>query len=1323
MTIDKSTDDNELNNNTESFILENGPQHSVFDLERISRQDAMDEAEYDKNNDDKENAASTDSTEHIASESDGVSVAKTKGYEHMAAPILLEKQVSQLRGREAAFVVCVGASAGGLEALQLLFEVMPLDTDMAFVVVQHLSPDYKSLMDELLARKTALPIHVAVDQIPLFANHIYLLPPKKEMIVANAQLLLTDRANSDTLNLPINTFLGSLAESYQDRAIAIILSGTGSDGREGIDIIHDNGGMVLAQDPEESQFDGMPKSAIASGNVDLVVKVADMPEALMNYSRRTDTLRAQYKNQDIDGEEKRFSKILILLNTRFDIDFRHYKPSTITRRIERRLNIKACNLKEYTRLLMTNEHELDALYRDLLIGVTKFFRDPAAFHSLGSEISLLIKYLKENEELRLWSVACASGQEPYSLAMLIHDICLKEKHTIQFKIFATDMHPGSVEFASRGVYQERDMEGLSADFRRRYFNEISPGTWQITGEIRQHIVFAQHNILKDPPFTNMALVTCRNLLIYFDIAAQQRVISLLAFSLRSHGRLFLGPSETLGRHERDFKVADLANKIYEKKRGTGVRPSLQSISDDKYNIPVFRSNRIAAPSISESTRVPIKSLPERSGPSIREQKALEALLQIYVPPSLLIDGSGDVLHVFGEAGNLLSLSVGSPSLNLRNLVGEPAKTVLGQMLHRVKKNHTPVKVVDVKGFVNQKLTSIEMRDLPGFSTDSQNFLVMLSDSSTPKNSTGDSSSVNHAGKQHEREALEFQPLDISDIDVSRIRDLEVELQETKESLQSAVEELETSNEELQATNEELMASNEELQSTNEELQSVNEELLTVNTEFKSKEVQAAEAEADERSVIEKSGIGILFLDNQLRVRKFSPVAQDFFKLGHKHINLSFASLPSNRVKTVLTSINQVLNDGGLVEHEIIGKDGIVYHMLINSLDGLDKQKKSRGVIITLTNISSLYAARERLVRSESSLQSILDNLTDGYIEWHVKEDSLFLSEATIKMLGHPSGTSLSWSDLLAEDRDSILETLHDSLKFKRPFQSILPLRTTGNGQIHWMLCKGHFINKKDGKNESARFYGHFIDMHNYKLLEQRLQEQMKELERSNGMLEEFAHIVSHDLKAPLRHSNYSLQFLKEALAKQDMEQVNTEMDSLFNHMKTLKNLIDDVIQFSRVSAEKKHATPVSLDEVIESALDLNSDTINEKSVTVNCMTMPIVYGDKSMLVHLFQNLIGNACKYNEHEKPVIDISSKNVGNMCFVRVKDNGIGMAAGSAEQIFKPFHRLVTKQEYEGSGIGLAICKMLVEQHGGDISVETELGEGSVFTVSLPQKKMQGK
>jgi len=1316
MTIDKNTGDNEANNSSKNLSSEGELSSKKSILEYISHQDVMDEAEYDKSNDNKDISGDTLNT---SLDEDSASMAEVKSYEHMA-PIRLEKQVSQLTGSEASFVVCVGASAGGLEALQSLFEVMPLNTGMAFVVVQHLSPDYKSLMDELLARKTTLPIHVAVDQIPLFANHIYLLPPKKEMIVANTQLLLTDRANSDTLNLPINTFLGSLAESYQDRAIAIILSGTGSDGSEGIGVIHDNGGMVLAQNPEESQFDGMPKSAIASGNVDLVVKVTDMPEALMNYSRRTDTVRAQYKNETIDGEEKRFSKILILLNTRFDIDFRHYKPSTITRRIERRLNMKGCNLKDYTRLLMSNEHELDALYRDLLIGVTKFFRDPAAFHSLGSEISLLIKYLKGNEELRLWSVACASGQEPYSLAMLIHDICLKENHSIEFKIFATDMHPGSIEFASRGVYQERDMEGLSADFRRRYFVQVSPGTWQIISEIRQHIVFAQHNILKDPPFTKMALVTCRNLLIYFDIAAQQRVISLLAFSLRNHGRLFLGPSETLGRHERDFKIADLANKIYEKKGGINARPNLQSISDDKYNIPVFRSNRISTSSISESARASIKNLPARSGPSIREQKALEALLQIYVPPSLLIDGNGDVLHVFGEAGNLLSLSVGSPSLNLRHLVGEPAKTVLGQMLHRVKKNHTPVKVVDVKGFINQKLTCIEMRILPGFSTDSQNFLVTLSDSTAIKSQIIDRSSVKHIGENHEGEVFEFQPLEISDIDVGRIRDLEVELQETKESLQSVVEELEASNEELQATNEELMASNEELQSTNEELQSVNEELLTVNSEFKTKEVQAAEAEADERSVIEKSGIGILFLDNQLRVRKFSPVAQELFKLDHKHLNISFASLPSARVKTVLTSVNQVLNDGGFIEHEIIDQDGTVYHMLINSLEALDKRKKSRGVIITLTNISSLYATRERLVRSESSLQSILDNLTDGYVEWHVNSDSLYLSEATIKTLGYSSDTSLSWFDLLVEDAETVLKELRDSLKAKRPFQSVLPLRTTHNGQVHWMLCKGHFINKSnDNDNEDARFYGHFIDMHDYKLLEQRLQEQMKELERSNGMLEEFAHIVSHDLKAPLRHSNYSLQFLKEALAKQDMEQVDTEMNSLFNHMKTLKNLIDDVIQFSRVSAEKKHAIPVSLDDVIESALDLNIDIINEKSVAINCMTMPIVYGDKSMLVHLFQNLIGNACKYNEHKIPTIDISSKNVGNMCFVRVKDNGIGMVANAAEKIFKPFHRLVTKQEYEGSGIGLAICKMLAEQHGGHIGVETELGEGSVFTVSLPQKK----
>ncbi len=1283
--------------------------------EEISPQDAQDEAEYDKINDEK-------NSQGINVEGEAPIQGSPENYKTDYIEEVLP--LSSLTGEEASFVVGVGASAGGLEALQSLFEDMPLDTNMAFVVVQHLSPDYKSLMSELLARKTALPIHVATDQIPLFANNIYLLPPKKEMIVANEKLLLTDRANSDTLNLPINTFLSSLAESYQDRAIAIILSGTGSDGSEGIDIIHDNGGMVLTQDPEESQFDGMPNSAIASGNVDLVIKVKDIPEALKNYARRTDTVRSQFNSGQDEGEEQRFAEILILLNTRFDIDFRHYKPSTITRRIERRLNIKACNLKDYTRLLMSNENELDALYRDLLIGVTKFFRDPAAFNSLRSEISFLIKNLKVNEELRIWSVACASGQEPYSIAMLVHDICQKENHNIEFKVFATDMHPSSIEFASRGIYQEKDMDGLSAELRQRYFRELTPDSWQICSEIRKHIVFAQHNILKDPPFTKMSLITCRNLLIYFDIAAQQRVISLLSFALLSFGRLFLGPSETLGRHERDFKVVDLINKIYEKKRGIKIRHNLDDVRDDKYNVPVFRTNRTTK--ASASVRALIKDSPVRPNPSIREQKALEALLQIYVPPSILIDGSGDVLHIFGEVGKLLSLNVGSPSLSLRNLVDEPARTVLGQMLHRVKKNHKPVKVVDVKGFVNQESICVEMRDLPGFSLDVQNFLVTLTDNTV-------STELENFMAQSDSELFSHEQINISDMDVSRIRELEFELQETKESLQSAVEELETSNEELQATNEELMASNEELQSTNEELQSVNEELLTVNAEFKSKESQAAEAEADERSVIEKSGIGILFLDNQLRVRKFSNVAKELFSLKHEHLDLSFASLPSARVKSVLSNVNQVLNEGGLVEQEIMDKNGTVYHMLINRLDPLDNKSRSRGVIVTLTNISSLYATRERLSRSESSLQSILDNLTDGYIEWNVGEDTLYLSQATVETLGYSIDESLSWSDLLAEDTDSTLSALQQSLNTKQPFMSILPLRKANTGQIHWMLCKGHFIsktqneseNQEDSENqdESVRFYGHFIDMHDYKQLEQQLQEQMKELERSNGMLEEFAHIVSHDLKAPLRHSNYSLQFLKEALVKQDIEQVNIEVNELFTHMKTLKNLIDDVIRFSRVSAEKTHISPVSLEGVIESAIELNADVINEKGVVINCAAMPTVQGDKAMLVHLFQNLLSNACKYNTHDTPTIDISYKNIRNMCVIRVKDNGIGMLPEAAERIFKPFHRLVTKQEYEGSGIGLAICKILVEQHKGSISVESSLGNGSVFTVNLPLNIAQDK
>jgi len=1197
------------------------------------------------------------------------------------------------------YVVGVGASAGGLEALQLLFGEMALDTGMAFIVLQHLSPDYKSMMADIMAKNTGLRILVAKDQMPIEANTLYLLPPNREMITANGRLFLTERQSDEALNLPINTFLQSLADSYQDKSIAIILSGMGSDGSQGVVRVHDNGGLVVVQTPSSCQFDPMPVNAIATNKVDLTLLPKEMPEALVKYMQHVDSVERGFTASKADLDEGCFPEILLLIDTRYGLDFSHYKPATIARRIQRRLALQKCTLKEYVELLQNNSDELDTLYHDLLIGVTQFFRDKAAFQSLRPEITSLFRSFEAEEEIRVWVVACATGQEAYSVAMLMHDIRQQTGSNINIKIFATDIHNKSIDYAAAGVYSAEELKDVNKDYLERYFKKIRSGKYKICPAIRHSIVFAQHNILQEPPFTKVHLLTCRNLLIYFNQNAQQRALGLFTFALKNKGILFLGSSETLGHHEADFRCIDQKNKIFQKKRNTKT-PS--KIATDKTS---GRNMAFAiAPKALGANTVDVMA-------SVKSKRAREILLQRHVPPSVLCDESGNVLHVFGTVGEFLSLDMGSASLNLRSLVGSQAKVAITQMIMHVGKKHEPITVHNVLGFVKHEKVDIEMYPLSDIPGDIGYLLVSFTPSETPAKLP--------AKTKIRAKTTTIESVDLDSADLVKAHELERELQLAKEGLQSAAEELEASNEELQATNEELIASNEELQATNEELQSVNEELVSVNTEFKIKEHARAEAEADERSIVENSGIGIVFLDDQLNIRKFSLPAAKLFQLSDENIGLPFVAIASSMVKQILASLHQVFNEGGLVEKEMHTPDGSVFRIQIHQLQALGGDEENgdrpRGIIITSTNISKIYSVQKQFARNEIRLQAMLDNLSDGYVEWTYGETAVYLSTENLNRLGYSEDDRLDWQSLLGTDCEDVLAKFDDAIATDRKFEAILSLHRP-DGERYWVLCKGHFTQQKQGEKKVERFFGLFVDMQKFKSQEQTLQSQLDELWRSNEILEEFAHIVSHDLKAPIRYCGHSLSFLSEAFANKDEKAVQCEIDNMGKYLNSLKSLIDDVIRFSRFSSEKKNVTSVNLQEVIDEALKLLAHSILEKKATVKYNNLPSIPGDAGMMVHLFQNLISNGCKYNDNAKPKIEISHKQVKDLSVIRVKDNGIGFDVKHAKNIFKPFKRLVTKDQYEGSGIGLAICKILVDQHFGEISVESTPGKGSTFIITLP-------
>jgi chemotaxis methyl-accepting protein methylase/signal transduction histidine kinase/chemotaxis response regulator CheB len=828
------------------------------------------------------------------------------------------------------YVVGIGASAGGLEALERFFENMPVRTGMVFVVVQHLSPDFKSLMDELLARKTEIPIHRASDGMEVEPDAIYLIPPKKDMIIANGRLLLTDKDPTQLVTLPIDHFFRSLAHDLGDRAIAIVLSGTGSDGSRGVREVHEAGGLVIVQTPETAKFDGMPNSARQTATVDLILAPEEMPAALLQYIKHPDAAPSDGDrlNQAPPLPEQGLDAIFRMLRDANGIDFSHYKSSTVSRRIERRLLLnRSFEIDDYANRLREDPVELNALYLDLLIGVTRFFRDADAFEQLGRQILPgLLADLPRDEDLRVWVAGCATGEEAYSLAILINEQAEAVGRPVKVKVFATDVHRASLDYASAGVYTKAQVADVNQERLQRYF--IPKGDcFQVAHELRQMVVFAPHNLIKDAPFTKLDLITCRNLLIYLQPAVQKKALSLFHFGLKTGGCLFLGPSETPGELSDEFLAVDAHWKIYRKRRDIRLPADLR--------LPLSAS----APHWVASTRGG-RSLPPRLG---EQQLAgtYDALLEECMPTSLLVNEHHELVQTFAGGNRYLHLKEGRLSTDVYDLVSPDLRIVLSGALPRVFHERTPITYRGLR--VN----------LPGGER-----MINL----TVKPVTSARSNVMHALVVLEDQGGAPAPLSVTEVNLDRASReqyhmMESELRFTKENLQATIEELETSNEELQATNEELVASNEELQSTNEELHSVNEELYTVNAEYQKKISELTQVTSDMDNLLESTQVHTLFLDRNLCIRKFTPLIAETFHLVPQDIGRRIDSFTHNIDFPALSEeLAKVMSNAQAMEQQVRDHHGNWFLLRIlpyQGKDGID------GCVLTLIDINRLKRAEQQ----------------------------------------------------------------------------------------------------------------------------------------------------------------------------------------------------------------------------------------------------------------------------------------------------------------------------------------------------------------------------
>ena len=1178
----------------------------------------------------------------------------------------VEAATSESRGLA---IVGIGASAGGLEALELLFAAMPEDSGMGFVVLQHLSPDFESRMVELLGRRTRIPIQQVTDGVLVEANHIYLIPPRKDMILSGGHLLLTDKDPARGLTLPIDHFLRSLAQDVGGNAIAVILSGTGSDGSRGIKEIHEAGGLIISQDPKSARFDGMPRSAIDTGVVDLELAPAAIPEALMRY--RAGSLSGADYAQSIEAPvpSSPIGQILELVRGQYGIDFAHYKPSTVHRRIERRLAMSRLDdVEAYARRLGEDRAELNALYFDLLIGVTRFFRDPEAFAFVESEV--MPKIVEGNHDIRLWVPGCATGEEVYSLAILLHEAMTSRGRRALAKIFATDVHPESLEIASAGVYDAEALRDVSAARRERYFAP-SGDNFRVVKELRELVVFARHNVINDAPFTRLDLVSCRNLLIYFQPAAQKKALSLFHFGLKTSGYLFLGPSETPGDLGDEFDPLEGRWKIYRKRRD------------------IRLPTDIRLPASGSGAPPPRGAVGLRRGADSVLLSAYDQLMARHVPPSFLVDRQHELLHSFGGAESLLSLQGGRVSTNLLDMLQEGLRAPISGALQQAAKQgravrYTGIDIATLDGPVRYQLT---VEPLADGKVDSVNFLVAL-----------------------ERMADQARSAAVDEVDVDQasreyVESLEGELHYTRENLQATIEELETSNEELQATNEELVAANEELQSTNEELHSVNEELHTVNVEHQRKIDQLTEITDDLDNLLHSTDIGVLFLDQDLSVRKFTPRVAEMFHLLPQDIGRKFDHFAHNvDYPDLLAQIREVMSTSRPRDGEVPTARG---EMLLLRILPYRSKGPARGVVVTIVDISSL----RRWEAEARRLSDIVRSARDAIVAEDLHGRIVAWNQGAEELYGYAEADAIGMDArlLLAEERRNQEAEITSRLARGESVNTFETQRVRRDGRridVEVSLCAMY---------DTGRRFGGMATIARDITGRKRAEEQVK---RAIAQREQFLALLSHELRNPLMGLSNAVRLLDQPDVS--VESQATARDVVRRQVQQMARLLEDLLDSSRMRRDRIELKRQTFDlrDAVAAVMDAAGPQADEAGVEVELAIadQPIlVEADPGRLQQLQVNLLNNAIA---HSRPGgrVKYCLEVVDGKAHVTVDDDGAGISSDDLPHVFEPFFQ-GDRRRGKGMGLGLALAQAIAQAHGGELEASSP-GEdrGARFTARLP-------
>lgn len=848
-------------------------------------------------------------------------------------------------------IACIGASAGGLEALEQFISHIPADSGIAYVVIQHLDPTQKGMLPELLQRKTVMKVLQVKNRMMVKANHVYVIPPNKNMSIANGMLYLVDPAEIRGLRLPIDFFMRSLAIDQHEKAIGIILSGMGSDGSFGLSAIKEQNGIIMAQDPADAKFDSMPRNAINSLVVDIVAPANELPVLLINYLNHIPQIISKPVTDYQDKTS--LEKIILLIREQTGNDFSMYKKNTIYRRIERRMGVHQINkINSYVNFMKSNPKEVEILFKELMIGVTKFFREPEMWDKLTKDVlpDLMIKQHK-GAVVRAWIAGCSTGEEAYSLAIVLKETLDKIKPNIGIliQIFATDLDNEAIETARKGVFTANITADVSPERLNRFFI-FQDDQYRIKTEIREMIVFAQHNIAMDPPFTKLNILSCRNLLIYMDSELQKKMLGLFYYSMLPEAILLLGSSESLGNQSHLFKSVDDKLKIFKQSASVASNP-------ESYD---FTSNYSRSKSSSMVQKKQIRTIQNI------EELTDKLLLQHFSPPGVLVNENGDILYISGRTGKYLEPAVGKANMNIYAMLREGLRSEFPTAFRKAVTNQDIVilqnQTVGTNGGTQNLNVTIKWIDKP----DALKGLILIIFIDLPK----------VAKLEHQLKSRKGNNAS------SRQDELEEELRHTREEMQKSLEEMQTSQEELKSTNEELQSTNEELQSTNEELtsskeemQSLNEELQTVNVEMQSKIDEFSRVNNDMNNLLNSTEIATLFLDKELNIRRYTPQATKIFKLIKSDIGRPITDLVSDLIyPELMHDSSEVLKTLVFIKKQIPTRDQRWYSVRI--MPYRTQEDRIDGLVITLFNITDMKQMEDKLNENENMRQFIMNSSSD-----------------------------------------------------------------------------------------------------------------------------------------------------------------------------------------------------------------------------------------------------------------------------------------------------------------------------------------------------------